>query len=42
MLDSTYHMTLKLLKYRMKIGVKTLRFCHILRNPIIEVIMLRH
>ena len=33
MLDSIYHMTLKLLP-----GVKTSRFCHLLRNVIIDAI----
>ena len=37
MLDSIYHMTLKLLKNHI-FGVKTSRFCHILRNVIMDVI----
>ena len=37
MLDYIYHMTLKLLKNRI-FGVKTSRFCHLLRNVIIDVI----
>ena len=38
MLDSIYHMIYKLLEN----GVKTLRFCHLLRNVIIDVIALRY
>ena len=41
MLDSIYHITLKLLTNRF-FGVKTSRFCRILRNVIIDVITLRH
>ena len=41
MLDSFYHMTLKLLKNRI-FGVKTSRFCRILRNVIKDFITLRH
>ena len=37
MLDSIYHMTLKLIKIRI-LGVKTSRFCHLLRNVIMDVI----
>ena len=37
MLDFIYHMTLKLIKNRIS-GVKTSRFCHVLRNVIIDVI----
>ena len=37
MLDSIYHMTLKLIKNRI-FGVKTSRFCHLLRNVIMNVI----
>ena len=37
MLDSIYHMTLKLVKNHI-IGVKTLRFCHLLRSIIMDVI----
>ena len=37
MLDSIYHMTLKLIKNRI-LGVKTSRFCHLLRNVIMDVI----
>ena len=39
MLDSIYHMTLKLLKNRI-FGMK--RFCHLLHNIIIDVITLRY
>ena len=39
MLDSIYHMTLKLLKTHI-LGVKTFRFCHTLCTIIMEVIML--
>ena len=42
MLDSIYRMTLKLLKNRIQFGVKTSRFCHILRNVIMDVITLRY
>ena len=38
MLDSIYHMTLKLIKNPI-LGVKTSRFCHLLRNLIMDVIM---
>ena len=41
MLDSIYHMTLKLNKNHIY-GVKTSRFCHLLRNLIMDVIMLRY
>ena len=41
MLDSIYNMTLKLLTNSI-FDVKTLRFCCILRNVIMDVIMLRH
>ena len=37
MLDSIYHMTLKLLKYHI-FGVKTSRFCHLLPNIKMDVI----
>ena len=37
MLDSIYHMTLKLIRIRI-LGVKTSRFCHLLRNVIMDVI----
>ena len=40
MLDYIYHMTLKLLKDHF-IFVKTSRFCHLLRNVIMDVITLR-
>ena len=41
MLDSTYHMTLKLLRSH-TFGLKTSRFCHLLlRNVIMDVIMFR-
>ena len=40
MLDSIYHMTLKLLKKHI-FGVKMSRFCHILCNIIMDVISLR-
>ena len=40
-LDSIYHMTLKLLK-NPNLGVKTLRFCYIFRNVIIDVITQRY
>ena len=39
MLDSIYRMTLKLLKNG-NFGVKMSRFCHLLSNVIMEVIML--
>ena len=39
MLDSVYHMTLKLVKNRI-ISVKTSKFCHLLRNVIMDVITL--
>ena len=38
MLDSIYHMTLKFIKNHI-FGVKTSRFCHLLRNVIMDVIM---
>ena len=37
MLDSIYHMTLKLLKNHI-FGIKTSRFCHLLGNVIMDVI----
>ena len=37
LLDSIYHMTLKLLK-NLIFAVKTSRFCHLLRNVIINII----
>ena len=37
MLDSVYHMTLKLLINHI-LGVKTSRFCHLLHNFIMDVI----
>ena len=37
MLDCIYHMTLKLIKNRI-FGVKTSRFCHILRSVLMDVI----
>ena len=37
MLDSIYHITLKLLKNHI-LGMKTSRFCHLLRNIIMDVI----
>ena len=37
MLDSIYHMTLKLIKYHF-FGVKRSRFCHLLRNVIMDII----
>ena len=37
MLDSIYHMTLRLIKNRI-LGVQASRFCHLLRNVIIDVI----
>ena len=36
-LDSFYHMTIKLIKKHI-FGVKTSRFCHLLRNVIMDVI----
>ena len=39
MLDSIYHKTVKLLKNHI-FDVKTSRFCHLLRNVIMEVITL--
>ena len=36
-LDSIYHMTFKLLQNRI-FGMKTSRFCHLLRNVIMDVI----
>ena len=41
MLDYIYHMTLKLLKNRI-FGVKTSKFFSILRNVIMDVIMVRY
>ena len=41
MLDSIYHMTLTLLKCR-SFGLKKSRFCHLFRNIILDVIMLRY
>ena len=41
MLDSVYHMTLKLHKNHI-FCVKTSRFCHILRNVIMDVITLHY
>ena len=37
MLDSIYHIKLRLIKIRI-FGVKTSRFCHLLRNVIVDVI----
>ena len=37
MLDSFYHMTLKLIKNHI-FGMKTSRFCHLLCNAIMDVI----
>ena len=37
MLDSIYHMTLKLLKNRI-FGMKTSRFCYLLRSVIMDVV----
>ena len=37
MIDSIYHMTLKLLENRI-FGVKTTLLCHLLRNVIMDVI----
>ena len=37
MLDSNYHMTLKLIKNRIS-GVKASRFCHLLDNVIMDVL----
>ena len=37
MLDSIYHMKLKLIKNHI-LGVNTSRFCHLLHNIIIDVI----
>ena len=42
MLDSVYHMTLKLLKNKSHLGMKTSLFCHLLRNVIMNVITLRY
>ena len=39
MLDSIYHMTLKILTFY---SVKMSRFCHFLRNVIMDVITLRY
>ena len=41
MLDSIYHMTLKLIKNHI-FGMKMSRFCQLLRNIIIGVITLRY
>ena len=41
MLDSIYHMTLKLFENRI-FGMKMSRFCHLLRKIIMDVIMLRY
>ena len=41
MLDSIYHMTINLLKNHI-FGVKTSRFCHLLRNIIMDVITSRY
>ena len=41
MLDSFYHVTLELFKNHI-FGVKTSRFCYILRNVIMDAITLRH
>ena len=46
MLDSIYHMAFKLLKNHILLknrifGVETPRFCHLLRNVIMDVITLR-
>ena len=41
MLDSIFHMTLKLLKIHI-FGVKTSRFCHLLHIVIIDVITLHY
>ena len=41
MLDSIYHMTLKLIKNHI-FGMKTSRFCQLLCNIIIGVITLRY
>ena len=38
MLDSIYHMTLKLLKNHI-FGVKLSRFCHVLLNIIMDIIV---
>ena len=38
MLDSIYHMTLRLLCYLIS-AVKMLQFCHYVRNVVIDVIM---
>ena len=38
MLDSIYHMKLKLIKNHI-FGMKTSRFCHLLRNFILDIIM---
>ena len=38
MLDSIYHMILNLIKKKCIIDVKTSRFCHDLRNVIMDVI----
>ena len=38
MTDFVYHMTLKLLMLRI-FGVKTVRFCHILRSVITDAII---
>ena len=41
MLDSIYHMVLKLL-CNCIFGMNMLRFCHLLRNIIMDIIMLRY
>ena len=41
MLDSIYHMTLKLLKNQI-CGVKNIKICHILRNIVMDVITIRY
>ena len=41
MVDSIYHMTLKLLK-NLNFEVKKSRFCHLLHNVIMDVIMSRY
>ena len=41
MFDSVYRITLKLLNIRI-FGVKASKFCHVLRNFIMEVIILRY
>ena len=39
MVDSIYHMTLEVLNNHI-FGVKTSRFCHLLRNDIMDIITL--